>query len=150
MATGNFTLLNIAKLKVLNGTIDLDSHSLKIALTTFTQSIDATFAGTSTDARYADLTNEAANGSGYTTGGNTITSNVLTRSTGTVTFDADDTSWTALTKTFKYAVLYDNSTSNKDIIGFVDFDTSSGSASLSISAADFTIQWNASGLFTAA
>lgn len=146
MTAGNFTLFNIAKLKIVNGTIDLDSHSLKLALTTVTQALDATFAGTSADARYSDLTNEAANGAGYTTGGVAITGNALTRLVGTVTFDANDAAWTALTKTFKYAVLYDNTNSNKDLIGFVDLDTTPGS--ITITASDYTIQWNASGLET--
>lgn len=149
MAVGNFTLLNIAKKKILDGgTIDLDTHTFKLALTLTAQSIDATFAGSSTDARYADLTQEASNGSGYTTGGTTLTTVTLTRSTGTITWDADDVTFSSLSKTFKYGVIYSNTATNKDILGFVDFDTTPGS--LTITAANFTVSWNASGIFTAA
>lgn len=149
MAAGNFTLLNIAKKKILDGsTIDLDGHTFKLALTLTAQSIDATFAGSSTDARYADLTQEAANGAGYTTGGTALTSVTLTRSTGTITFDAADVTFTSLTKTFKYGVVYDDTATNKDILGFVDFDTTPGS--VTVSGSNFVVQWNASGLFTAA
>lgn len=47
MAAGPFTVLDIAKLKLLDGTCDLDTHVFKMALTTSAQALDATFAGTS-------------------------------------------------------------------------------------------------------
>lgn len=147
MAAGNFTVFNIAKLKLLTGIHDLDTHVIKAVLTTVTQSLDATFAGTSTDCRYADLTNEVANGNGYTTAGVTLTMSV-TRSTGTVTVDASDAQWTTSTITAKYCVLYNDSATNKDLLGFVDL--SSGGGSISTTAGTFLVSWNASGLFTLA
>lgn len=147
MAAGSFTVFNIAKTKLLTGIHDLDTHTIKAALTTSTQSIDATFAGSSTDCRYADLTNEVANGNGYTTAGVTLTMSV-TRSTGTVTVDATDAQWTTATITAKYCVVYNDSATNKDLVGFVDLDT--GGGSISSTSGTFQVTWNASGLFTLA
>lgn len=147
MAAGNFTFFNIAKKKLTDGTFDLDTHSFKVALTTSSQVLDATFAGTSTDARYADLTNELANGNGYTTTGQALGSVTLTRSTGTVAFDAADPTWTfSASKTFKYLVLYDDTDSNDGLVGFWDLDT--GGGSITISSGGYTITFNASGIFT--
>ena len=46
---------------------------------------------------YADLTNEIANGGGYTTGGQAFTSTEITLSGGTLTWDFADVSWTSST-----------------------------------------------------
>lgn len=149
MAVGSFTVINIAKKKIGDGTLDLDTHTFKVALCGSAQTIDATFAGTSTDGRYADLTAELPTANGYTATGATLGSVTWTRSTGTVTFDAADTSWTLTGSiTYKYGVVYDDTATNKDILGFFDVDTSSGSATTSPSAGTHTITWNASGLFT--
>lgn len=148
MAAGPFTVFNIAKLKLLNGTHDLDTHTFKMALVTSAQAIDATFAGTSTDARYSDLSAQVANGNGYTTGGKTLTMSV-TRSTGTVTVDCDDQSWTSATFSAKYAVIYNDTATNKDLLGFVDLETGVGTG-LSPSNGTLSITINASGLFTLA
>jgi hypothetical protein len=42
---------------------------------------------------HADLTNEIANGGGYTTGGTALTGTEVTLSSGVLTFDATDSSW---------------------------------------------------------
>lgn len=46
---------------------------------------------------YNDITNEIANGGGYTTGGATLTSTELTLSSGTMVYDAADASWSSST-----------------------------------------------------
>jgi hypothetical protein len=148
MPAGTFTVLNIAKLKLLNGIHDLDTHVFKMALTTSSQSIDATFAGASTDARYADLTAQVANGNGYTTTGKTLTMTV-TRSTSIITVDCNDQNWTSSTFTAKYAVIYNDTATNKDILGFVDLETLVVSG-LSPSNGTLSVTINASGLFTLA
>lgn len=146
MAAGSWIPFNIAKLKLANGTFDLDTQTFKMALTTSAQALAATFAGTSTDCRYADLTAEVANGNGYTTAGKTL-SCTWTRATGTVTFDCDDQAWTSSTITCKYAVIYaDNA--NDDLLCFCDLDT--GGGSVSTTAGTLTITINASGVFTLA
>lgn len=148
MAAGNFTLFNLAKPKLVNGTLDLDANTFKVALTTTSQALDATFAGSSGDCRYADLTAELSTANGYTAGGATLANVSLTRSGGTVKFDADDLSWTLTGSiTFRYGVLYASSVTNAPLLGF--FEAESGS-SVSPVAGLLTFQWNAAGVFTLA
>lgn len=147
MAAGNFTVLNIAKKKLVDGTFDLDTHTWKAALVTSAQALSETFAGTSTDARYSDLAAEVANGNGYTTGGATLSGVSLTRTTGTVTFTTSAPSWPSSTFTAKYIVVYSNTDTNKGILGFMDLDTGNASG-VSPSNGTLTVTWNASGMFT--
>jgi hypothetical protein len=91
-----------------------------------------------TDTLYSSLTNEIANGNGYTTGGVAITSPVFSGTT-TQVFDCDDISWTfTASKTMRYAVLYKSSDSK--LIGYIDFGVDNTCSSV------FTIVINASGL----
>jgi hypothetical protein len=147
MAAGAFQVFRRAKPKLLDGTMDLNSDTLKMALCAAAEALTDDFAGSSTDCRYADLAHEVPNGSGYTTGGNTLTPTV-TRSGATVKFDVDDQSWTASTFDCKYAVIYDDTDANKGLIAFCDLDTSGGS--LSPSGGTLAININASGVFTLA
>ncbi len=68
----------------MDGTIDLDAHSFKMALFQSTSNAE-----TLSTADYASLTNEVANANGYTTGGKTLTC-TWDRTGGTTTFDGDD------------------------------------------------------------
>lgn len=88
-----------------DGTIDLDNDTFKIGLY-----LSSSNAATLTNSVLADLTNEHANANGYTTGGNTLANVTWTESSGTVTLDADDTSWTASggSITARFAVIYDD------------------------------------------
>lgn len=88
---------------IADGTIDLDDDTFKVQLHTSSYSPDAV-----NDVDAADLTDEVANGSGYTTGGVTITQ-TWTRSGGTAKFDSDNPTWTASGGSIvaRYAVLID-------------------------------------------
>ncbi len=143
MAAGPWQVFRRAKIKLLNGTLDLDTGVWKMALTQAAQALTDDFAGASTDCRYADLTNEVPNGSGYTTGGKTLTPSV-TRSGATVTYDVDDQSWTASSFTAKYAVIYADNT-NDDLLAFCELDTG---GSVTVIASTLTVAINASGVFT--
>jgi hypothetical protein len=146
MPAGNWIVFNRAKLKLANGTFDLDTQTFKMALTTSSQALDATFVGGSTDCRYSDLTAEVV-GTGYTAGGKTLIA-TWTQSTGTITFDVDDQAWgPSSTITAKYAVIYADNT-NDDLLCVVDLDT--GGGSVSTTAGTLTITINASGVFTLA
>lgn len=153
MATqGAFTIFDRAKLKLLtDGTLaDLanPANTFKGVLTTVTQAISASFVGGSGDCRYADLTNELSTANGYTAAGLTLTTVALTRpTTSTVKFTSDALVWTLTnTITFKYFLIYNNSATNKDLLGFADSDT--GGGSVSPIAGTLTITPNASGWFT--
>jgi len=89
-----------------------------------------------------DLSNEVTNGSGYTTGGGQIT-------IGTTSFDTTNeivavpfvnTTFTTITKTFRYGVVYN--TTNDYLVGYIDFGVDQ-----SPSAENYVIVWNTEGFF---
>jgi hypothetical protein len=90
----------------------------------------------------ADVTNEVV-GTGYSAGGESLTSVTLTQSGGTITFDADDVTWASSTITARGAVIYDDSLVSDPLIAYIDFG-----ADKSSSAGDFVLSFNASGIFT--
>lgn len=144
MPAGKWKLYDTAKLNIGNGTTDLDSHTFKIAL--FTSSSDA---NTLTETVYSGLTNEVANANGYTTGGNTLSGVTWTQTSGTATFDATDTTWTASggSITARYAVIYDDTAATKPLVCVCLLDTTP--ADVTATAGNtLTIQFNASGIFT--
>ncbi len=146
MAAGVFTVLNIALEKLADGTFDLDTNSFCVVLATKTQALSAAFAGASTNAVYADLTAEVV-GTGYTAGGETMTGVAWSRSTGTVTFSADPSTWETLTATMKYAVVCKEvAGAPTDILGIVDLETTNADGRIS-AGGDFIINWTG-GLFT--
>jgi hypothetical protein len=127
----------------MDGTIDLDTQAFKMAL--FLSTSNAATLGT---VGYSNLTNEVANGYGYTTGGKTLTP-TWNRTGGTTTFDADDQVWTASggSITCRFAVIYDNTTTNKDLVCYSLLDT----APADVTATDgntLTIAFHTSGCFT--
>lgn len=72
------------------GTIDLDTDSFRVALVTSSYTLDLT------DDQWSEISgNEVANGDGYTTHGNALSSVTFTSSTDTHTWDCADFSWTA-------------------------------------------------------
>jgi hypothetical protein len=62
-AAGAWTFTNTGRTSLLNGDFDIDSDTFKMALFLSTSNIGAS------STTYAGLTNEHANGNGYTTGG---------------------------------------------------------------------------------
>jgi len=88
-----------------DGTIDLDGDAFKMVLLLSTSNI----ATTSIDG-YAAVTNEHANGNGYTTGGEAVGSPTWVESAGTVTFDCADQVWTASGGSIvaRFAAIYDD------------------------------------------
>ena len=130
---------NSFKQKIADGTIDLDTHSFKVCLLT------SAYTPTATHTQYSNLTGEVANGNGYTTGGKALTSVTWTQASGTATWDAADPVWTSSTFTARYAVIYDDTATNKDLMLLIDFGSDK-----SPSNGDFSIVFNAAGIFTLA
>ena len=119
---------------VADNTIDLDTHTFKVAL------MDNTHTFTSTNSLWANVSGNEISGTGYTAGGKTLAS-VTWASTGgdTIQWDAADSSWTSATFTAYHAVIY-GSTSNALVCSF-----NFGGAQ-TVSNGTFTIQWNANGI----
>jgi hypothetical protein len=123
------TVTNAAK-QIYPYGVNLTSATIKCALFT---SAETGLGATAT--LYSGLTGEVANGSGYATGGQTITSLAWTGTsspyiTGTIP------NWTSASFTFRYAVIYDSGTSK--IIEFCDFGgdqtVTSGTVAISFGA----------------
>ncbi len=83
--------------------------TIKVALFTSSASLDATTTTYS-------ATNEVANGSGYTTGGNTLTRVDPTTSGTTAFTDFSDTSWSTATITARGCQHYNSTDGDKSII----------------------------------
>lgn len=147
MAAGKWKLYHAAKEYIGDGTIDLDTHSFKMALFT-----SASNANTLTNSTLAQLTNEHANGNGYTTGGEDLANVTWGQTGGTATFDADDVVWTASggSITARYAVIYRTGTVNTvadALLAVCLLDT----APADVEATDgntLTVEIHAGGIFT--
>ena len=94
---------------------------------------------------YADITNEVT-GTGYTAGGELLTTTEITLSGGVLTFDAADVAWTTSTIANAMAAVLKTTVSGSatdQLILLSDFVTAASS-----SGGTFTIQWSASGIAT--
>lgn len=113
MAAGKWKLYDTAKLKIGDGTIDLDTHSFKMALFLSTSNCN-----TLTHDELGDLTNQHANANGYTTGGQTLSTTTWTNASGTITFDCVDPVWTASGGSIvaHWAVIYDDTAANDPLL----------------------------------
>ena len=119
--------------------VDFENDSFKMALaaSTYTPNFD-------THDQYADLTNEIPNGSGYTTGGNVMTGETFTISSGTLVLDATDTAWTSSTfSSVRQRMMYDDTLTGDPLILNTDFGSDH-----SVTSGTLTVQESASGLAT--
>jgi hypothetical protein len=86
-------------------------------------------------------------GTGYTTGGVVITSTELTLSSGVLTYDAADASWSSSTISNAMAAVgyfaRGGASSADELVFLSDFVSAASSSN-----GTFTIQWSASGIFT--
>lgn len=113
---------------------NLGSDTLKIALTNT--------APTSSNTVLANIT-QIANGNGYTTGGTAVTITASSQTSGTYKLVGDDVVFTATGSMgpFRYAVLYNDTATNDELIGYVDY----GSSITLASGETFTIDLDQSG-----
>lgn len=128
--------------------VAIRSATIKVTL----HSSGYTFAAT--HSVYADLTNELSTANGYTNGGATLASVTWSQTSGTATFDAADTVWTASggSITARRAVIRAVGTFNSQVdplIASILLDTTP--ADVTATAGNtLTLQWNGSGIFTLA
>lgn len=104
--------------QVLKGVHNLDTHTLKVALTNS--------APAATNTQLADITQITA-GNGYTTGGATLDNNVVTEAAGTAKLTITDEVITASggsMAAFRYAVLYNDTATGDPLIGYYDYGSS--------------------------
>jgi hypothetical protein len=141
-ASGLFVLTFIDVLDTTQLALDLDLETHKVAM--FTNSITPNF---STDTAYgvAPYNANEVSGTGYTSGGTVLTSTALSESpTGTIMYDAADTSWASSTITnARGALLYADALAGNNAICLINFG-----ADYSTNNGTFTIQYAATGLVT--
>ena len=116
------------KTELLGGTHDLDTDVIKIALFTSAATLGATTTAYSS-------TNEVANGSGYTTGGNTLAGATISSSGTTAFVDFSDSTWSSASFTARGALIYNSSKSNK-AVAVLDFGADKTSTN-----GDFVVQF---------
>jgi hypothetical protein len=120
---------------------NLGSDTLKVLLTNTAPSLSNT--------QKSDISGELSTASGYTAGGATITVTSSAQSSGLYTLIASDVTWTASGGSigpFRYAVIYNDTATNDELIGYIDYGYSVTVAS----GQTFTIDFDAtSGLYYA-
>ena len=113
---------------------NLGADTLKVMLTNT--------APVATNIQKTDLT-EISAGNGYTAGGATVTITGSSQTNGTYSLVGNDVSWTAsggTIGTFRYAVLYNDTATNKELIGWWDYGSS-----VTLNAGEsFTVDFGAS------
>jgi hypothetical protein len=121
---------------------DWDTDTIKVALTTSTYAVDQ-----DTHDFFADITNEVSS-TNYTAGGKAITTPTLSYNTAAneIRLDCDDPSWTTVTFTARYAIVYKDTgvAATSPLIAYVDFG-----ADQTVSAGIFTIVLDATGMLKA-
>ena len=136
-------IYNSFKVDIMDGSIDLDTDTIKVVLVTSSYSPDI-----DTHTQYSHITNQVT-GTGYTAGGATLANKSVTVDTTNdrAKFDADDTTWTSASVTARGAIIYkyvDNAGSPADtspLICYKDFG-----ADVTSTNGDFTIKWSADGI----
>ena len=132
-------IFNSFKKKIMDGSIDLDTDTIKVALVTSSYTPDQ-------DAHdfFDDVTNEVS-GTGYSAGGASLANKAVTadNTDNEGVFDADDVTWSSSSITARAAVLYKSTgtASTSALIAYVDFGADKTSSS-----GNFTIQWNSEGI----
>lgn len=132
-------IYNNFKKLIMNGGIDLDTDTIKVALVTssYTPNQD-------THDFFDDVTNEVS-GTGYTAGGASLANKAVTadNTDNEGVFDADDVTWSTSTITARGAVIYKSTgtASTSALIAYIDFGSDQSS-----SAGNFTITWGAEGI----
>lgn len=125
-----------------NAVFDLDTDTIKVSAHTNTYSVNQ-----DTHDFWDDATNEVTGGN-YTTGGATLSTVSVSRSTTTVTFDAADVVWsqsgTGFTDARKFVIYRSTGVSGTSrLFSVVTADGDVGNLS-----GDLTLAWNASGIAT--
>jgi hypothetical protein len=120
---------------------NLGSDTLKVLLTNTAPSLSNT--------QKSDISGELSTANGYTAGGATVTITSSAQSSGLYTLIATDVTWTASGGSigpFRYAVFYNDTATNDELIGYLDYGYSITVAS----GQTFTLDFDAvSGLYYA-
>lgn len=136
------TIFNDFRKFIADGTIDLDTDTIKAMMLSNGYTVNAAHSV------LADIgSNEVAAGNGYVAGGQALANKSLTVVGAESKFTADPLTWASLTKTYRFLLLYAAKTANgkvNPLIAVILVDNTP--ADVIISAADYSVQWNANGI----
>ena len=133
MASGIYTIL---KTNLMNKLVNLATDTINIALLTSSASF------TASNTLFSNISANEISGTGYTAGGQALTSLSVSTSGTTAVWTAANSSWPSSTFTTAFAALYDISASN-NLICLFDFG-----GNISVSSGTFTVAWSGSGIIT--
>lgn len=148
MAAGDVVFTDQFMVDVQEGLHDLENDNIKVGLVTSSTTPTATTAdprwgaGGTTDWS----TNEVSAGGNYASGGPSAANPAVTLSGGAGVFDADDISITQHASNptnARWGIIYNDTDTGKRVLGYVDLG-----ADIDLSAGDFSITWNASGIMS--
>lgn len=147
MAAGDVTLMQDFLADLGAEIHSLDADTIKLGLITSSTTPDKTDSdacwGAGGSTNYS--TNQVTPGGNYADGGGDISA-TYGEASGLATFDATNVSISqngSNPTNARWGIIYNDTASNKDVIAFVDLG-----GDINLSAGDFTITWNASGIFT--
>jgi hypothetical protein len=147
MAAQSWKFYNLAKKKIGNGSISLASTVMRMSLVTSASNFATRTIGT-----FASLTNEIADGNGYSTSGKSLTGEAWTVGTSAQSYkwDADDVVWTGTGGTIaniKGAVIWLSAASagGRHLVAFASLTSNQFTLA---SGNTLTIQMNSSGIAT--
>lgn len=132
------SVYNSYKLGLLDGDIDHGSDAIKVALVNgYSVDVDS-------HDFFNDITNETS-GTGYTAGGETLTSKTTTQDNtdNEGVFDAADVSWTSSSFSATGAVVYKSTgtAATSPLMYYIDFG-----GTITTSSSDLDLTWNSEGL----
>lgn len=138
------TLFNSFRKYIADGTIDLDSDTIKAALLLDTYTVNPAHTILSDVSSH-----EAGAGSGYSSGGVALTGKSVTYTGTTGKFTSDPPLWLALTKTFRFLLVYAAVTRNSIVNPLIEIILIDNTPqNIIVSAADYSIQWSANGILS--
>lgn len=142
MAAGTWTFTDIGRTRLLDGGFDLDTDTFLIALFLSTSNIGAA------STTYAGVTNEHANANGYTTGGISYGTLVLSGTTTVTVDDTLDAVWTASggSITARFAVIYESA---GNVLCYALLDSTPADVTAT-TGNTLTVALHANGIFTLA
>jgi len=139
------TSFKVEILKAVHNFSNPGGNTFKLALGKASGVLTGTYGAATTS--YDDLTgnsDEIPNGSGYTTGGNTLTSVTPVADGTTAVCDFDNTTWSAATFTTSGGIIYNDTASGNPACAVLSFG-----GDQQVSSGDFQIQFPAAAAATA-
>ena len=135
-------IYNSFKRDITNGSIDLDTDTIKLMLVTSTY-----VPNQDTHTKRSDITNEVV-GTGYTAGGATLANKTVAvnNTTNLAIFDSDDVTIANATITARGAVLYKSRggvATSDELISYLDFNSD-----ITATGGNFVITFDANGILT--